>query len=68
MIETKFLTVQEAADLMRVKLNTVYAWLHRDPTFPRVSIKRRVVIPKQGLQDWINHQQEPQMKPVVVTL
>jgi excisionase family DNA binding protein len=68
MTDFKFLTVAETAELLRVKHETVYAWIHRNPAFPRLKVGRRVVIPRNQLSEWLNRQQAPQLVQPVVTL
>ena len=62
MNEARFLTVPEVAVVLRRKQSTVRAWLFRDPTFPRIKVGRGILIPKDQLEDWINRQQQPQLK------
>ena len=46
------LSVQETAETLGVSRPTVYRLLDRSD-FPVVRIGRRVLIPRQGLMDWI---------------
>lgn len=47
-----YLTVPEAASIMRLGKNKVYELAH-DPTFPTVREGRKILIPRNGLINWM---------------
>lgn len=46
------LTPAEAAEMLGVSMPTMYA-LCRQPDFPCVRLGRKVLIPRDGLRDWL---------------
>lgn len=55
-----FLTVEEAASIMRLGRNTVYEMAH-DPTFPAIREGRKIRIPTQALFSWLESRQQNNM-------
>ena len=55
-----FLTVEEAASIMRLGRNTVYEMAH-DPTFPAIREGRKIRIPTQALFNWLESRQQNNM-------
>ncbi len=53
--ETVFLTVPEAADLLRVSRRTIDSWKTR-PDFPVIKIGQIVRVDKAELLDWFKRQ------------
>ncbi len=49
------LTVEEAAELLKISVKTCYDWIHIDG-FPCVKIGRNRRIPRALLLDWVNEQ------------
>lgn len=49
---TLVLTVIEVAQLLRISRNTCYDLVH-EGRIPSVRLGRRVLIPRQGLEEWI---------------
>ena len=51
--QPEYLNPDEAAEILRVNMNTIYL-LCRRPDFPAVRISpRRIVIPADALHDWM---------------
>src|SRR4030065_965823 len=53
--ESVLLTVPEAARLLRISRNLAYE-LIRQGRLPHVRLGRRILIPRFGLEQWINQQ------------
>lgn len=52
------LTVKDLADVLGIALPSAYDLVKRE-NFPAIRISgRRIVIPKDALQKWVNHQTE----------
>ena len=49
------LNVSEVAELMGISRTKVYELIHRDD-FPAFKIGSRTVIPRSGLEKWVNSQ------------
>ena len=47
------LTVQEAADVLRVSLNQMYYLISKDKSIPVLSLGRKKLIPRDALKEWI---------------
>lgn len=47
------LTVNEAAELLRISQNHLYYLIKKDKTFPVLQLGRRSLIPKDELKEWI---------------
>lgn len=61
------LTVPEAAELLRISRNLAYE-LVTQRRIPHIRLGRRVLIPRQGLENWIAREAElPQPQPPVVS-
>lgn len=61
------LTVPEAAELLRISRNLAYE-LVTQGRIPHIRLGRRVLIPRQGLENWIAREAElPQPQPPVVS-
>lgn len=55
--EHLLLTVPETAHVLRISRNLTYELL-RQRTLPFVRLGRRVLIPRQALEEWITNQSE----------
>ncbi len=53
--EALLLTVREAAKLLRISPNTGYE-LIRQGRIPHLRLGRRILIPRHGLETWINEE------------
>ena len=53
--ETLLLTVREAGKLLRVSRNRCYE-LIRQGRIPHLRLGRRILIPRHGLETWINEE------------
>jgi len=53
MEEKLTLTVSEASKLIGLNKNAVYA-LCKTPGFPAIEVGRRVIIPREALEIWLN--------------
>ena len=51
----EILTVQEAAQLLKISVNTCYEWIHIDG-FPCVKVGNCRRIPRSLLLEWMNDQ------------
>jgi excisionase family DNA binding protein len=51
------LTVPEAARLLRISRNLAYE-LIRQNTLPHVRLGRRILVPRRGLENWIEREAE----------
>lgn len=49
------LTVEEMADELNISHPTAYE-LVREPNFPSLKIKKRILVNRQGLQRWLDAQ------------
>lgn len=49
------LTIQEAAELLKVSDRTIYTWRHREG-FPGMKVGNTVRISRGQLMDWFNDQ------------
>ena len=47
------LTVQEAAEVLRVSLNQMYYLISKDKSIPVLSLGRKKLIPRDALKEWI---------------
>ena len=47
------LTVQEAAEVLRVSLNQMYYLISKDKSIPVLSLGRKKLIPRDDLKEWI---------------
>jgi excisionase family DNA binding protein len=50
-------TVDDLCDLLRVSRPTAYSLVHRDG-FPVIRVGRRFLIPRAGLERWLEEQTE----------
>ena len=65
--ETLLLTVQEAAELLRISPNTCYELIRQDQ-IPHMRLGRGIRIPRHGLETWINKEAGlPEPPPPVVS-
>ncbi len=65
--ETLLLTVQEAAELLRISPNTCYE-LIRQVRIPHIRLGRVIRIPRHGLETWIHEEARlPEPPPPVVS-
>lgn len=55
-IERPYLKIAEVAKLLRISRNRAYDLAASDPTFPVVTIGRRLIVPREALHDWIKSQ------------
>ena len=63
---SRLLTVQEAAELLRISPNTCYE-LIRQGRIPHIRLGMRILIPRHGLEQWIAREAGlPQPPPPVL--
>ena len=51
-----YLNIPEVAELLRISRNRAYDIAASDPTFPVVTIGRRLIVPREALHDWLQSQ------------
>ena len=49
------LNTQEAAELLRISINHLYSVIKTDKTFPIITMGRRILVPRDELQEWIKN-------------
>ena len=52
----EYLKIPEVAKLLRISRNRAYDIAASDPTFPVVTIGRRLIVPRADLQAWLQTQ------------
>jgi len=52
-IERITLDPKEAAKLIGINYKKIYELAHNDKTFPAIKFGRRIIIPKNGLLNWL---------------
>ena len=52
----EYLKIPEVAKLLRISRNRAYDIAASDPTFPVVTIGRRLIVPRADLQAWLQNQ------------
>lgn len=55
MPQDEILTVKEAAELLKISVNTCYEWIHIEG-FPCLKVKHRCRIPRGLLLEWVDEQ------------
>ena len=50
------LKIPEVAKLLRISRNRAYNIAASDPTFPVISIGRRLIVPREALSEWLENQ------------
>ena len=50
------LKIPEVAKLLRISRNRAYNIAVSDPTFPVISIGRRLIVPREALSEWLENQ------------
>jgi excisionase family DNA binding protein len=57
------LKIPEVAKLLRISRNRAYDLVASDPTFPIITIGRRLIVPRDALHEWIkDHRRDLQPK------
>ena len=51
-VKDEILTVQEAAELLKISVSTCYDWIHIEG-FPCIKIKNCCRIPRAQLMEWV---------------
>jgi predicted DNA-binding transcriptional regulator AlpA len=52
----KYLNIPEVAKLLRISRNRAYELAACDPTFPVITIGRRLIVSREDLETWVNSQ------------
>ena len=53
-MEHEYLTTEEAAELLRTPVNTLYVWRHKKIGPPARRVGRRLLYPRTELLAWLN--------------
>ena len=53
------LTPEQVAEMLQVKLNTLYSWTHQRK-IPHLKVGRLVRFSRRDLEQWIERQRKPQ--------
>jgi predicted DNA-binding transcriptional regulator AlpA len=51
-----YLNIPEVAKLLRISRNRAYELTACDPTFPVITIGRRLIVSREDLETWVNSQ------------
>jgi excisionase family DNA binding protein len=51
-----YLNIREVAELLRISRNRAYDLAASDPTFPVITIGRRLIVSRQDLEGWLKSQ------------
>ena len=51
-----YLNIPEVAKLLRISRNRAYDIAASDPTFPVITIGRRLIVSREDLETWVNIQ------------
>lgn len=49
----EYLKITEVAALLRISRNRAYDLAASDPTFPVITIGRRLIVSRKALEDWL---------------
>ena len=52
-----YLRIPEVAELLRISRNRAYELAASDPTFPVITIGRRLIVSREALQVWLKDKQ-----------
>lgn len=55
-LNREYLTIPEVAKLLRISRNRAYTLAATDPTFPTISVGRRLIVSREALLAWLDTQ------------
>jgi excisionase family DNA binding protein len=61
-MDRRYLTIKEVAELLRVKPVTVRVWLHRGLDIPHLKINSHVCFPEKKLERWLEKKEDERKK------
>lgn len=62
-LEPVYLTPDQVAELLQVKVKTVYGWASDDPTMPKLKIGGTVRFPRERLLRWLADREQGRARP-----